>query len=136
LAGDELNEYPNLEIFMNYYTKLEDGRIPGNFFRYTHNMRMISFWDNGVTQVGNGLLDHLTSLDHLWFDDNICIDKRAENSTEISNLIQELKVRCPYSEPETTPDNLETTTSLAIINDKPLKVLILSVFVIGLIKNL
>lgn len=138
LVGNELEGYPNLETWMISYSKLTNGRIPGSFFAQTPNMKMISFWDNGIREVGRNLLDHLEiSLVHLWFANNVCVSTRASTRTEIINLIQTLKVQCPDTSPIVPSTTTTTTPSSANISKGSLaKLMALGILVISLIKRI
>jgi hypothetical protein len=108
LNGDELDEYSNLQYFGHNYSNLR--RIPGNFFKSTPNMKYISFWGNKIQNVGAKLLDHLKSLQQVYFYGNSCINKYVESSSRVPGLIEELRQKCPDIEPETTTQ-ITTTTS-------------------------
>jgi hypothetical protein len=98
LNGDELDEYPNLQFYYHSLSNLT--RIPGNFFKSTPNMKVISFAFNEIQNVGANLLDHLKSLQQVYFTGNSCINKKAQNASQVPALIEELKQKCPDIEPE------------------------------------
>jgi hypothetical protein len=100
LNDDELDEYPNLQYYLHIGSNLT--KIPGNFFKSTLNMKYISFSFNEIKNVGANLLDHLKSLQQVWFYENFCIDKYVESSMQVPALIEELRQKCPDIEPPTT----------------------------------
>lgn len=108
LNGDELKEYPNLVIYEHYSTNIT--RIPGNFFSFTPNLLSVTFRSNKqLKHVGVGLLDGLIYLKSVTFYANGCIDKNTVNGSQILDLSQELKVKCPDIV-MTTTTSLTTTT--------------------------
>lgn len=107
LNGSELDEYPQLEWFGLYRSQLE--RIPGNFFGQTRNLRFVNFNSNQITRVGKYLLDDLENLERVYFNNNVCVNKYATNSTGIQELIQVLRDDCYDSDMTTV--SYKTTTS-------------------------
>jgi hypothetical protein len=110
LSGNELDNYPNFEVFMNFDSKIEI--VPGNFFNFTPNMRIVSFWSSGVKHVGKNFMDGLNHLMHVWFYNNLCIDEVANNSTEeINSLIEKINLQCQEKDFESTTgsESQETT---------------------------
>lgn len=60
LNGDELGEYSLLFWWSLTSSNLQ--RIPGNFFATSKPLIYISFKDNRISEVGDGLLDELSNL--------------------------------------------------------------------------
>lgn len=103
LNGDELVDYPNLEVFIHENSIIE--RIPGNFFDPVPNMQLINFWSSGIRHVGHNFMGGLNYLWNVWFYDNICVNGRADNSSIFINaFIETIRIQCP--------DNIETTTGI------------------------
>lgn len=93
LNGDELEEYPNLQFYA--HNNVDDlTRIPGNLFASTPNMKYIGFIFNNIEHVGEGLLDNLKNLKKVSFERNVCIDRYDVTSSDIPELINELKRKC------------------------------------------
>lgn len=93
LIGDELLEYSNLQYWSILYSKVS--RIPGYFFATNQNLLFVQFGFNEIENVGEGLLDNLQSLTYANFIQNICINKFAENQSQITSLIEILRDECP-----------------------------------------
>lgn len=108
LNGDELDEYPNLEHLMLSNTNLK--HLPGNFFSSTPNMKYINFMWNQIEIVGEGLLDHLEALIEVNFMRNSCINQEAKNSSQIRNLMNNLRVSCSVAT-TTEPTTTQLTTT-------------------------
>jgi hypothetical protein len=100
LNGYELEEYPKLEWYKHLQSNLT--RVPGNFFASTQNMKFVDFWLNKIQHVGEGLLDNLESLQEVYFDSEVCINKYALTPSKIPALIEVLRQNCTDIEPETT----------------------------------
>lgn len=107
LDGDELNEYPLLELFTLQYSNIEI--IPGNLFSKTPFMKYIYLGYNKIKRVGLGLLENLANLQMFGFHNNICISTAANGNFE--KLINILRVNCSDGEVITT---LSTSTSKII----------------------
>lgn len=86
-------------------------RIPGNFFANSKLLIYISFRDNKITQVGDGLLDELSNLNQVDFSGNECIDLRATGSLEVSALKEVLKSQCVDESVTTEPSTSSSTTT-------------------------
>jgi predicted nucleic acid-binding Zn-ribbon protein len=97
LNGDELEEYSNLEFYVQSESNLI--RVPGNFFASNRNMKVVGFYSNQIQHVGTGLLDNLQHLQEVWVYDEICISMIASNPSEIPALIETLRKNCPDFEP-------------------------------------
>lgn len=108
LVGDELDEYSKLEMWGLVNTNLS--RVPGNFFKSTLNLKFVSFYNNQLQHVGEGLLNDLQDLELAVFINNICIDMTASGSFLISILIEALSLQCSDIDPETTTQVTTTTT--------------------------
>lgn len=100
LSGNELTEYPNLQSWTLHGTEVE--KIPGNFFKSTPEMAFIGFQNNKIKFVGENLLNNLKNLQKANFQENLCINKFANNKSEMEELIEELGKWCKDIELEIT----------------------------------
>lgn len=116
LNGDELRGIPNLESFAFYNSNLT--RIPGNLFKPTQQIRLISFHDNQIEHVGEGLLNYLQDLELAGFENNKCIDFEFGNIKYIHLLKEMLRKSCPDVVATTTEvgELIEATEIEAIID--------------------
>jgi hypothetical protein len=116
LTGDELADYVKLEWF-NIASNTID-KIPGSLFQSNPKMRLVSFYSNKIDKVGSSLLTGLTHLTEAHFADNICITERASNRAAVIQLIDKLKIRCPYADdPSQTTTTMATTTKATTTMD-------------------
>jgi hypothetical protein len=104
LNGDELNEIPNLKLFVILYSDLKT--ISSRLFVPTPNVKFISFAFNKITKVGHDLFAHLdpSRLDSIFMTTNVCISETAAGAQTIFELIERLKVECPYADEPTICD--------------------------------
>jgi hypothetical protein len=114
LKGDELEEYPSLQYYLQYNSNLT--RVPGNFFASTKNMSYVHLSNNKIQNVGEGLLDNLKNLQKVYFKYNTCISKEALGSTQIPALIEDLRVNCTDIE---TTTKITTTTTTSTTTAQP-----------------
>jgi hypothetical protein len=127
LIGNELDEHANLTSFFISGSQLTNGRIPENLFTNTPNLKLVDLSRNAITRVGDGLMDHLTDLENVWFVHNICLSDAGRNATEIALMIENLRTQCPDVEPTTTT----TTESSSMLKGPFLILVILLLFVVG-----
>lgn len=92
LNGDELEEYLDLQHFVLLGSNIT--RVPGNFLALAPNMKFLNLRANRIQHVGEGLIDHLQSLQQVYFSQNICINMNAGTSAQIQTLIEALRVQC------------------------------------------
>jgi Leucine rich repeat len=92
INSDDLTGYPRLQYFELTNSRLE--RIPGDYFRSNPGMRVINFNSNMITRVGYSLLDHLSNLERVSFNQNVCINASADRLTIIA-FIEFLRNQCP-----------------------------------------
>jgi hypothetical protein len=104
LAGDELQEYPNLRVFRVWIGNLV--RIPGNLFSSNPNMFYIDFDSNKIEHVGEGLLDNVQSSVQVDFSRNICINYGGG----ARNVAERLRTQCPDDEPLSSTTTEPPTT--------------------------
>ena len=112
LVGDELEEYKNLEHLKISHSNLT--RIPKDFFQFAPNLKSLDFYKNKLQHIGENL-DNLKHLKVASFNENICINKRAENRFEIPGLIKALKENCIDIEV------LQTTTEEPNSKERPIE---------------
>jgi hypothetical protein len=82
--------------------------ISSQLFDFTPNIAYVFFSWNKLESVGRDLFTavNVTQLGNLHFYDSRCIDRIANNQTDIVALISELQVSCPYND-----EVLRTTTT-------------------------
>jgi Leucine-rich repeat (LRR) protein len=99
LKGDELYEYPTLEIFSISDSNIT--RIPQNFFAQTPNIRNVGFNRAQTQFVADGVFDNLKNLTVFYFTGNKCLSKDALNAADSKVLVQQLiKDLCPDIAPK------------------------------------
>lgn len=103
LSGRELEEYPKLQSWTMHGTEVE--KIPGNFFKATPDMSFVGFQNNKIKFVGRKLLENLTKLQKVNFQENVCINDFSMNFNEVKKLIESLKLKCADGERATTTEN-------------------------------
>ncbi|KAG5669547.1 hypothetical protein PVAND_017434 [Polypedilum vanderplanki] len=117
LYGDELNEFPNLELFEIISSNLTT--ISSRLFEKTPKIRVINFSYTSLERVGHDLFTPLNVLQIKWlaFYGN-CINQYewSYNQTAILSIIDELLEKCPFDDEE----NFFTTISLATTTEKNL----------------
>lgn len=74
-------------------------------------MRFVDFEYNMVKHVGEGLLDNLTNLIQVEMNDNICVNQRAYNSSQITQLKETLRTNCTDIAQETTTQSTTISTT-------------------------
>lgn len=98
LKGDELNEFGlKLEWFLMFQSSLTT--ISSQLFEETPNVILVVLSLNQIKQVGKDLFSPLNveKLQYASFSRNVCINQYGiKNQTEIQNVIDNLKVLCPY----------------------------------------
>lgn len=77
LKGDELSEYIDLVHFQLYGNIVS--HVPGNFFSNNKKLKLVSFHSNRIKTIGMGLLDSISKMTHVTFDNNICINMHSFN---------------------------------------------------------
>jgi hypothetical protein len=123
LNGDELNSYKNLEWFAIISTQLEF--VPGNLFSNNKKVKSILLRLNKIKHVGSKLFDGLDNLEMVNFDQNVCINEEAGNSSKIEELKKNLREKCKVpgeilsTEAPTTTKAPETTTNYKEVTTTP-----------------
>lgn len=90
---NDLKPFPRLGYFVIYNAQLTT--ISGDVFEYSKELVYINLSVNKITNVGPGIIHHLSKLDQVRFTNNLCINNYAETPTAISNIAMELAFRCP-----------------------------------------
>lgn len=112
LIGDELYEYPNISTFWLTNTK-NLRRIPANFFAMQRNLSIVGLREgNFLMEFGVGLLDNLKNLTAVNVQYNFCINKQATNSSQIPQLIQDIKSQCNWNEPPVCSEHVNSIREL------------------------
>ncbi|KAG5669479.1 hypothetical protein PVAND_017366 [Polypedilum vanderplanki] len=122
LFGDEFDEFSELEFLQFSSSKLAS--ISSRLFEKTPNVIFLSLSWNQILRVGSDLFTPLdvTKIKYFAFYGNRCISKMEQkgNTTAIIEIINEIRVKCPYVNepvitttltiPTITTTNLLTTT--------------------------
>jgi hypothetical protein len=111
LNGDELDEFgEKLTYFGLQVSNLTT--ISSQLFDFTPNIAHVLLSFNKLESVGRDLFTavNVTQLGNLYFHSNPCINRNANNQTDIVALISELQVSCPYDD-----EVLRTTTTTTAI---------------------
>lgn len=93
LRGDDLAQFPKLENFDYRMSDVES--IDEDLFAYTPNIEFLRIDRNLVTNIGSSTFRGLRKLRQLELNDNLCINKVANNTASISSLIREAAFKCP-----------------------------------------
>lgn len=96
LSPADLQAFPDLLSLSIADSNLAS--IPGDLFQHNPRIRFINFSFNQITQVGHDLVTHLDDLRHLDFLGNLCVDRLAQDSEEITELNELLPAACPQLE--------------------------------------
>lgn len=89
-----------MEIFSVHGNELEF--LDGDLLSHNSKLKWIDFRNNSISQIGPNLLKSSKDLDAIFFSGNICIDRDAESSKTIKELIEQLPVLCPVVQQTTT----------------------------------
>lgn len=108
---DELKE---LYLNDNHLESLES-----DLFLYNNFLTEINFNDNLIKQVGSNLLVPLKNLGGIGFKNNVCIDRSANEATELVDLTAELREKCPHPEEDSSePQTLVSSKTDCETNQK------------------
>lgn len=115
LNGNEFDEFTKLVNLWIHTSKLTT--ISSQLFNKAPNIIVTDFRNNSIREVGRNLFSRIKveQLQYVRFSGNLCINRNAENQTDIRNIIADLKDLCPFGDeslPPTPPscsiDNIET----------------------------
>jgi len=83
----DLKQYPNLvvlDLWKNHLEVLEDG-----LFAYNPDLVYVSLETNKICYIAPNIFDHLTKIRWLQFEENECINQKADDSlTAVEGLIK------------------------------------------------
>lgn len=68
--------------------------LPQSLFDNNLNLEVILLWDNKIKFVASGLFDNLINLSIVYFERNVCIDKRYNGTGEMIQLKNDLNNNC------------------------------------------
>jgi hypothetical protein len=113
MHGDELSEFgQQLQWFFMYSSSVST--VSSRLFEAGPDLVVAGFVYCELERVGRNLFTSLnvTRLRELNFNNNPCISRYAFNETDITELIEELQVSCPFDdeEPVTTTTEPDETT--------------------------
>ncbi|XP_070494952.1 chondroadherin-like [Chironomus tepperi] len=103
----ELHQSDLKELIKLEYLSLTDGHIQvieEGLFDYNQELLYISFEDNRISQIYPNVFDNLTKLTSLKLDGNRCKVSNAGNSTEVREVVAEIKICCLIKEDSTATD--------------------------------
>lgn len=117
ISAEDLEQFPLLEVISIHQNQVTT--LDGNLFMHNGLLKSIGFRYNDLRAVGNDLLSNLPALQVVNFQDNPCVNHRANTTETIADLNTNLPVMCPMppTEPPTAPPvttemtTVETTTS-------------------------
>lgn len=119
ITADDIKQFSDLEIFSVHGNELES--LNGDLLSHNSKFKWIDFRNNSISQIGPNFLKSLKDLDAIFFSGNVSIDRDAESSKTIKELIEQLPVLCPVVEQTTTtqsspsyPDSCTATCSVLI----------------------
>ena len=93
------------------YNQIEE--LPNGLFKDNVNLETIGLSGNKLKFIGSTLFDGLTKLNDVWLQNNVCINKRYEGSTTITQMRKDIKSKCfnpnevPAVPTSTTPNPLK-----------------------------
>lgn len=79
--------------------------IPQRLFDNNFNLEVILLWDNKIIIVASGIFDNLKKLSVVYFERNVCINKRYNGTREIIQLKNDLSTNCM------NPNEVQATTT-------------------------
>jgi hypothetical protein len=96
LNGDELDQFGEKLVWFGVQNS-NLTTISSRLFDSTPNIAHVFFGSNKIQRVGRDLFTavNVAQLGYIYFYDNPCISKYANNQTDIVALINELQVSCP-----------------------------------------
>jgi len=104
----DLKDLPKL---MNLHLHTSNSEIlEKNLFEFNPNLDYIYLNSNKISHIDPNIFDKLTILRKLYLNSNTCINMRADNPTEINNVIRTAQSQCSnsdYSNLELKVKNLE-----------------------------
>ena len=68
--------------------------LPNGLFKNNVNLEIIYLWNNKLKFIGSTLFDGLTKLDYVDLERNVCINEIYSGSTEITQLKEDIKLKC------------------------------------------
>ena len=93
ISQSDLKHFPSLHsIYLgrNDISVLSDG-----LFDYNQDLKLISFYNCKISQIGQNVFDKLEFLAHLWIDKNVCIDSTTYwGKTAVQEIIRDVKSTC------------------------------------------
>jgi hypothetical protein len=89
VVKDDLKDFPKLKYIDMGFNRLDT--LPSNLFENNPELEWIDFSDNILRNIGVQLLDSLTKLNFANFESNRCVDRRAQDKTNLHELELVLK---------------------------------------------
>lgn len=97
LVKADLDAFPKLKYLDVGFNNL--ATLPSNLFENNPNLEWIDFSDNKLRNIGVNLLNPLTKLNYADFQSNRCVDKKAQDKTNVRELQLALRnVQCKLND--------------------------------------
>lgn len=114
ISADDIKQFSDLEIFSVHGNELES--LDSDLLSHNSKFKWIDFRNNSISQIGPNLLKSLKDLDVIFFSGNICINRDAESSKTIKELIEQLPVLCPVVQTTTTQSSTSMPSDSCPVN--------------------
>ncbi|CAO1295100.1 unnamed protein product [Diamesa tonsa] len=79
------------------FLSLRDNKLislPSDAFSSLLKLKHFDLSSNLIKFIGSRSLDKLSKLNYVGFDDNICVNKHSEGTSEITQMINDIKLTC------------------------------------------
>lgn len=108
ISAIDLQQFPRLEylgLFRNDLLSLD-----GDLFIFNPLLKVLSFTENRIRNIGYDLLTSLNDLEYLSLSNNFCINQRAETRAAVIELIAQLPILCPPLDATTSVSTTASST--------------------------
>lgn len=93
---DDLLPFPNLQMLILFDNQLTE--LDSDLFSFTPTLQYINLGSNFIRHLGPNIFKPLYNLQTLRMEDNICINRSADNNrSEVDALVWQTTFRCPSS---------------------------------------
>lgn len=86
---EDLDVFPKLRYLDMAFNKIDT--LPSNLFEGNPDLEWIDFSDNWLRNIGVNLLNPVTKLNYADFQSNRCIDMKAQDRTNLRELLPALR---------------------------------------------
>ena len=95
----DLKPFPQLKYLSFWQNDIET--IEEGLFDFNPKLAVIGLDGNKISKIHPNVFDHLSNLYSLWLRQNQCIDNYAQdNSTAVKEVIKHVKLQCPIIVPQ------------------------------------